>query len=79
MAMGDWTPWTAEQMHHLRAWQNEDRWHPYTCGGGSGPCSGVTMAVTPDGLVCPKCGRLQKNVHDFSLAPWPPEGRAGGG
>lgn len=45
------------------AWQNAGFVHPFTCGGGGGPCSGVDLcpAVT-DGrveLLCPHCGRVQ--------------------
>lgn len=81
MITEDCTPWTTDQLGHLRWWQDSGEVHPYTCGGGGGPCSGVSLAVTPGGLVCPGCGRIQSRVHDFSLAgtfrrppPGPPKG-----
>lgn len=61
-------PWTAEQAENLRLYQKAGMFHPYTCGGGGGPCSGVSMDPTPDGLVCPQCGRVQTWVAGFAVS-----------
>lgn len=60
--------WTAEQVTTVNEYQQCGFFHPYTCGGGGGPCPGVSMTAGPEGLVCPSCGRVQAWVHDFVLA-----------
>lgn len=61
-------PWTASQLENLRYHQVSRSMHPYTCGGGGGPCEGgVVLNPTPNGLVCPRCGRVQTSVHSWSL------------
>lgn len=59
--------WTDQQVANVRAHQESLRFHPYTCGGGGGPCSGVIMTVDNYGLHCPTCNRKQVWVHDFVL------------
>jgi hypothetical protein len=49
-----------------RSYQRSARVHPFTCGGGGGPCPGLPMDVERDAvfpcvaLRCPKCGRVQR-------------------
>lgn len=59
--------WTDDQFASVRDYQDAGRWHPYTCGGGGGPCSGVSLEIRPDGMHCPSCERVQTWVHDFVL------------
>lgn len=49
---------------HFLAWQADKFMHPFTCGGGGGPCSGVSLelvSATHDGVTarCPTCRREQ--------------------
>lgn len=60
--------WTDDQQTLLTEYQRCGLFHPLTCGGGGGPCSGVTMVVTPAGMRCPSCGRLQTQVPDMLFA-----------
>lgn len=57
-----YAPWTDKQVEALNFYQKSGRLHPYTCGGGGGPCSGVDLVATNNGWVCPQCGRLQTDV-----------------
>lgn len=52
-------PFTPEQVKNLRAWQESDYVHPFTC------CNHQTMTVEMDGFHCPKCGTVQTWCHDF--------------
>lgn len=52
-------PFTPEQVKNLRAWQESDYVHPFTC------CDHQTMTVETDGFHCPKCGGVQTWCHDF--------------
>lgn len=67
MAMVVVTPWTPRQILNMYDRQAAYWLHPYTCGGGGGPCSGVTLIVTRDGLRCPGCNRLQRSAHQQDL------------
>lgn len=53
---------------HFTEWQASEDLHPFTCGGGGGPCSGVHLhlgEVRADSLDfrCPGCGRVQTTVR----------------
>lgn len=60
--------WTDEQVTSVADFQVSGAFHPYTCGGGGGGCSGVSLLATPAGLRCPSCGRLQTTgVHSSAI------------
>lgn len=56
-----------EKLAALSLWQEAGVFHPLTCGGGGGPCSGVSLKPTIlkegnaefVGALCPDCGRFQ--------------------
>jgi hypothetical protein len=52
-------PWNEQQVRGLREWQRCKWVHPFTC------CNHVTMEVSTDGFICPKCGLVQTWAHDF--------------
>jgi len=67
-------PFTQEQVDNLNHYQNEGKFHPFTCCGGdkntpncqrnAGTSEGVLIA-TVDGWVCP-CGEYKQDwAHDF--------------
>jgi hypothetical protein len=69
--------WTNAEAASVQEYQESGAFHPYTCGGGGGPCSGVNMRADTAGLHCPICGRLQTWAHDFivdgtwrAMIPW---------
>ena len=57
-----WAPWNPEQVRLLNMYQKSGRYHPHTCGGGGGPCSGIDLTATSKGWVCPRCGLLYAGV-----------------
>jgi|WetSurSiteA1Bulk_404760.scaffolds.fasta_scaffold182682_2 hypothetical protein len=64
-------PWTDEQVELINLFQKSGKGHPYTCGGGGGPHSGVDLIATNEGWVCPECGRVvQLDVMKMCLTIW---------
>lgn len=59
-------PFTDEQVRKLKAWQECDYVHPFTC------CDHQTMSVETRGFVCPKCGLVQTWCHAFMALDIPP-------
>lgn len=59
-------PFTEKQVQNLKAWQNCDEVHPFTC------CDHQTMTVDKDGFHCPKCGKVQTWCHDYMASGWLP-------
>lgn len=49
-------PWNAEQVESLNGFQEFANWHPFTCGGGGGEHSGVSLIAKEDGWHCPEEG-----------------------
>lgn len=56
------TPYTAEQIENINAFQACGHYHPFTCGAEG--CREVLVA-TEEGMACPKCDYRQTWVHDF--------------
>jgi hypothetical protein len=56
------TPWTAEQVVALNAWQKRGDVHPFTCGNDS---SHRDLLATRDGWQCLDCGYEQDWAHSF--------------
>jgi hypothetical protein len=52
---------TPEQVENLKTYQTDGVFHPYTC------CDHQTMDATPQGLKCPKCGRVQTEIPEEVL------------
>jgi hypothetical protein len=64
--------WTEEQVAYLVQRQADPAMHPYTCGGGGGTCSGISLTPTVNGWVCENCGRTQDWAHQYDLeGTWP--------
>jgi hypothetical protein len=65
--------WTEEQVAILvRRQAGDSGMHPYTCSGGGGPCSGVSLVPTVNGWACEGCGFTQTYVHSYDLdGTWP--------
>lgn len=63
-------PFTEEQVERLNKYQNEGRFHPFTCCSHDGCKRGERedegiLIATKDGWVCP-CGKYKQNwAHDF--------------
>ncbi len=55
------TLFSSDELKSLTAYQLSDYFHPYTC------CDHQIMTPTPDGLVCPKCKRVQGSVLSWIL------------
>ena len=70
-------PWTEEQVKNLNEYQNDDRWHPFTCGGERRDELHQVYALihkkhdygileaTPEGWICPVCDYKQIWAHAF--------------
>jgi hypothetical protein len=54
--------WTPEQVAALNEYQQDGRFHPYTCGRRDDHLDDSVLVATPDGWVCPHpgCGYTQK-------------------
>jgi hypothetical protein len=64
-------PWTDEEVEALNCFQTCGKVHPYTCGGGGGPHSGVDLVATNEGWYCPKCGSVvQWDAMEECLDIW---------
>lgn len=63
--MSRWAQWTDDEVVNVWDYQDQEPFHPLTCGGSGGPCHGVKMNVDHQGLRCPQCKRLQDWCHDF--------------
>jgi len=63
MSFDEYSELTDEQVKNLQDYQDAGEFHPYTC------CDHQVMNATKQGLVCPKCGRVQRLLHDFTLLP----------
>lgn len=59
-------PFTDDQVKNMRAWQESDQVHPFTC------CDHQTMTVETDGFHCPKCGQVQTWAHEIMASGWKP-------
>lgn len=59
-------PWTEEQVQRLNEWQQDSRFHPFTCG----KC-GKVLTATPNGWICGSCDYTQDWAHDFMACPPP--------
>lgn len=55
-------PFTAEQVANINEYQEQGRFHPFTCGGEK--CR-ETLVAHEDGLHCPKCDYRQFWVWDM--------------
>jgi hypothetical protein len=53
-------PWTDEQVARLKAWQENNMVHSYTCGNDS---KHADLIPTRDGWVCPDCDYKQDWAH----------------
>jgi hypothetical protein len=69
-------PWTPYQVDRLNAWQQDGRFHPFTCGGDRMDDAHTEyqakhggdfgqMVAEADGWRCPVCGYRQDWAHDF--------------
>jgi ribosomal protein S27AE len=57
-------PFTKVEVKEINDYQKSDKFHPFTC-----LCSNTKLVAEQDGLVCPKCGYVQKWVYN-----WIPDG-----
>ncbi len=66
--MTDSPIWTDEQVSALNAWQDNGRFHPFTCPGDHPHCAKQReLRATPAGWVC-ACGEYtQAWAHDFMM------------
>lgn len=55
------SPWTADQVASLDAYQRDGRWHEYTCG----DC-GRTLVPTAAGWTCTADDYTQRWAHEFT-------------
>jgi hypothetical protein len=55
-------PFTPDQVEWLNRFQNDGRFHPFTCG-----CDGCrsVLVATEEGWVCPDCDYTQDWAHGF--------------
>ena len=60
------TPFTEEQVEALNAYQEEGRFHPFTCGNDS---RHRNLVATPEGWRCPDCDYTQNWAHGFMAQP----------
>lgn len=56
---------TPDEVASLNGYQNWGRMHPFTCGGGGGPCSGTSLIATAAGWRCPACDYTQDWAHNW--------------
>lgn len=63
-------PFTDDQVKHLNEYQNNDRFHPFTCG--TVGCI-ESLVATNAGWVCPRDDYTQDWAWDFMAKPLPPE------
>ncbi len=72
-------PWTQDQVDALNRHQNDDNFHPMTCGGDRHDDAHRKRAsehdeehgqllATPDGWICPACGYTQGWAHEGMLS-----------
>ena len=54
-------PWTDKQIAILKAWQQNDKVHPYTCGNDS---NHSPLIPTVAGWICKDCDYTQDWAHD---------------
>jgi hypothetical protein len=59
-------PWSDEVVERLKAWQADDRFHPFTCPGDKPGCKRHRELIpTNEGWVC-ACGEYRQDwAHDF--------------
>lgn len=62
-------PFTPEQVEALNKYQEEGRFHPFTCGNDS---RHRNLVATTDGWKCLDCGYTQDWAHGFMAQPLPP-------
>lgn len=56
-----YAPFNEYEVKKMIRYQAGDFAHPYTC------CNHVTMEMTKDGLVCPKCRAVQKWIGEATF------------
>ena len=54
-------PWTEQELELLKQYQHGHLFRPYLC------CFTEIMEPTKDGLICPKCGKIQTWTYTFSI------------
>lgn len=59
------TPWTAQQVEALNAYQQLGYVHEFTCPNEHGEPGAYILRAAPDGWHCPRCDYAQDWAHDF--------------